>query len=308
MKTQFYGGKQVMKKRFKNILLKTGKKNGAYILICAVILAVSLGALIGCSINESSDVPDIVWEKAEELVAGWYAFDSTNHEEYYFTDWRIESLTHCYTYEDFDGMVLQVYRLNHEFLSDKPENIILAGGTSITEDGWVAFNPNSGYLVYEQDGEELSFLVFMSENDCFPGDEVFSNDLKYQLENIGTNVDTFALSQDRVPEVVIESEDIQEIKNIIEEFSASYFSGDADALQKFLASPYEWDIDVYEGTGTAGDFTIKGLPDVGEWNAGNTWEIWLEFMDSNDDSYTYLTFSFIRQEGNWKIQFYGLEK
>lgn len=51
LSTQFYGGKKIMKKRFQNILLKTNKKNGVIILACAVILAVSLGTLVGCSVT-----------------------------------------------------------------------------------------------------------------------------------------------------------------------------------------------------------------------------------------------------------------
>lgn len=38
-----------MKKRFINILLRTGKKNGIAVLLCAVILIASLGTLVGCS-------------------------------------------------------------------------------------------------------------------------------------------------------------------------------------------------------------------------------------------------------------------
>lgn len=47
--TQFYGGKQIMKKRFQNILSRTSKKNGAAVLVCAILLTVSLGTMIGCS-------------------------------------------------------------------------------------------------------------------------------------------------------------------------------------------------------------------------------------------------------------------
>lgn len=49
-----------MKKRFKNILLRNGKKNGISILICAVILTISLGTLVGCSMakDNTADVPD----------------------------------------------------------------------------------------------------------------------------------------------------------------------------------------------------------------------------------------------------------
>lgn len=473
LSTQFYGGKQVMKKRFKNILLKNGKKNGIAVLICAIVLTIGVGTLVGCTADKQEektfDVPNVVVEKAEELITGWYLNEQANNEEYAYTNWRIESLTHCYTYDDFEGMVLQIYQLNHEFLSDKPENILLAGGMSVTDDGWVTPGyPNSRFLVFKQDGETLSFLVCLSENDCFPGDELFSEDLKNLLEDMGffaadasdglendsegndgaengsaengmvltftregeteqkqaslvtgdgfsfylpddewqqtgpdlwspivndsvslwvthyddsaigeivkeltddgyvaldnrmwkQNVDmiynielkeyendvwgvsycypvdseegwgavlpviadTFAVSvgngqlsnsdiQEAFP--LIESEDVQEIRSVVEEFARAYFDGDADALKKFLASPFEGDIDTYdsyEGTGTASDFTIKGLPEAGERAVNNKLEISLEFMDSNDDSYTYLSLSFVKQEDGWKVKSYGLEK
>lgn len=54
LSTNFYGGKQIMKKRFENILAKTGKKSGAAAFSCAVILAMSLGTLVGCSITPGS--------------------------------------------------------------------------------------------------------------------------------------------------------------------------------------------------------------------------------------------------------------
>ena len=54
LSTNFYGGKQIMEKRFRNILAKTGKKSGAAVLACAVVLAVSLGTLVGCSVTPGS--------------------------------------------------------------------------------------------------------------------------------------------------------------------------------------------------------------------------------------------------------------
>lgn len=54
LSTGFYGGKQIMKIRFKNILAKKGKKNGVTVLICAIMLAVSIGTLIGCSITKKN--------------------------------------------------------------------------------------------------------------------------------------------------------------------------------------------------------------------------------------------------------------
>lgn len=47
--TQFYGGKEIMKKRFKNILTKSPKKNGLLLCICAICITLISGMLIGCS-------------------------------------------------------------------------------------------------------------------------------------------------------------------------------------------------------------------------------------------------------------------
>lgn len=63
LSTQFYGGKQIMKKRFKNILGKTRKKNGVAILIIAAVLTVGLGTLIGCSVGKEET--ESISEQAE---------------------------------------------------------------------------------------------------------------------------------------------------------------------------------------------------------------------------------------------------
>lgn len=49
LSTQFYGGKKIMKKRFRNILTKKSKKCGISVLICAVALALYLGTMVGCT-------------------------------------------------------------------------------------------------------------------------------------------------------------------------------------------------------------------------------------------------------------------
>lgn len=51
--TQFYGGKQVMEKRFKNILMGAKKKNGFSLVVCVAVLTLALGSLMGCSIKET---------------------------------------------------------------------------------------------------------------------------------------------------------------------------------------------------------------------------------------------------------------
>ena len=51
--TQFYGGKEIMKKRFKNILTKSPKKNGLLLCICAICITIISGMLIGCSAKKN---------------------------------------------------------------------------------------------------------------------------------------------------------------------------------------------------------------------------------------------------------------
>lgn len=47
--TQFYEGKKIMKKRFKNILTKSPKKNGLLLCVCVISFTLISGMLIGCS-------------------------------------------------------------------------------------------------------------------------------------------------------------------------------------------------------------------------------------------------------------------
>lgn len=132
--------------------------------------------------------------------------------------------------------------------------------------------------------------------------------------------DTFAISfsQDNgkikssIPEdsgTVSGASDHQEITNIVEEFAAAYFKGDVDTIQTFLVNEYEWNISTYEGTGTISDFTIKGLSDTDAENLENgQYIVSLEYRDSDyEDTFQYLTFTFTKQEDDWKILYYGLE-
>ena len=54
LSTQFYGGTKIIKKRFKNILIRNRKKNGIVILMCAIVLTISLGTLVGCSVTKEN--------------------------------------------------------------------------------------------------------------------------------------------------------------------------------------------------------------------------------------------------------------
>lgn len=160
----------------------------AVVWIGGVFLTGSMGLLTGCSADVAgqpseknaaalSEVPDIVQQKAEQFVEERYLAGGQSVDSY--SDWRIESLTHCYTYEDFEGMVLQVYQLNYEFLSDRPDEVQLVGGMSVDEEGWVVVSyPNSDFFLFQEEGDTLAYVGHMFENDCLPGDEIFTGDLR----------------------------------------------------------------------------------------------------------------------------------
>ncbi len=190
-----------MKKRFRNILRMTKKKNGILIMAGAVLLAAGMGAMVGCSVaedepkqnnmavgimEEGSKAPDVVKEKARELVNVWYLAAREEFTDYHYINWRISSLENCYTYGDFEAMTLEIYRMDYQFLSDTPENVLLAGGMEMTQEGWVTPGyADSTFLVFRQEGAELSFLTDLFENDCAPGDEIFTDDLRGALEREG---------------------------------------------------------------------------------------------------------------------------
>lgn len=105
------------------------------------------------------------------------------------------------------------------------------------------------------------------------------------------------------------SADAKEIKSIAEKFATAYFSGDMDTVQSCLTAPYEWDIEVYAGTETISDFTLKGLKDIGKEETGSIKVISLEYKNNEqEDIFQYLTLEFVKQESGWKIQFYGIEQ
>ena len=130
--------------------------------------------------------------------------------------------------------------------------------------------------------------------------------------------ETFAVSEpDQKDENGAESAnadagDVEKIRAIVENFADAYFNGDTEAVQGFLTDSFLQEPAVYEGTGTVRDFELKGLSeDAVKEHEDGTYEVnpQLQFRDSarSADSYQYLDFVFVKQDGEWKIQSYGLD-
>lgn len=64
--TEFYGGKEIMKKRFKNILTRTRKKNGLLLFLAAMVLTLEAGTLVGCGEKENPASINVVSETSSE--------------------------------------------------------------------------------------------------------------------------------------------------------------------------------------------------------------------------------------------------
>lgn len=131
------------------------------------------------------DVPDVVVEQAKEYATELFQVRSEFEPEANYSDWRIENLQYEYTYDDFDGKVLDIYQMNYQLKSDTPNDVVIAGGREIFEDGWVRPDyPDSLRLVFEKEEGRCVFLFSLYENDCFPGDEIFAEDLRIELEKL----------------------------------------------------------------------------------------------------------------------------
>lgn len=375
LSTQFYGGKNIMKKRFKNILIKKRKKSGAAILTGIVILTISLGTLVGCRVAEETaqDVTDRagvedvgeVSDRAGREDAG-NASDRTGGEAGDVSDRSggqtaggssVRTGSENMSSDDnsqVSNNAPEATRTLTFIKEGEPEEVQAALAIG---NGYSLYLPDGSWRLSDSDSdtwtavvnEQVSLWVTHFEGAAIQaveeeltgdGYEAADDDLvkreeemiyKTRLYTSGNDVwgvnycypaeaeegwgrslpviaDTFAVSAADGGSGLGAAER-QGIRNIVDEFAAAYFNGNVGTMQKFLASTYEGKISAYEGTGTISDLTVKGLSDADEHRTGDgSYVVSLEYRDSNSaDTFRYLTFTFVRQEDDWKIQFYGLE-
>lgn len=258
------------------------------------------------------DVPDVVLDAAGQYVTEMFEGGrrkGINADDY--NAWRIESLVHSYTYDDLLGMTLQVYQLNYKFWAIDPKSVFLVGGMTIDDDGWVVPDyENSTYFIFQQDGEELSHLVTLFENDCSPGDETFTSDLKLQLG-------LMEFEEEKAPEenyFITEETSAGQTKELVQamtSFYEAYFSRDKLAIMSHLVKNYPRSIEVYENSEHVDEVEIKGikgLSGIDEISLTKQYTLSLEFIEPGEDSFTYLVVIFEYENDNWKVNFYGLEK
>ena len=357
LSTQFYGGKKIMRKRFKNILIRNRKKNGISILICAVVLSITLGMLVGCSVtkentekenieNEDTANEDmgnvsepsgleaaqtaptpvdnsstennalentitLTFSKEGEQEQKQATLAIGNGYSFYLPDdekWHL-SAPDLWTTDINEQIALWVTHFEGESVDSVNQKL--------EDDG---YTEDDSYKWWKQEGD----LLYHAEQKVFENNIwviFYSYPVDFQ-EGWGREfpviVNTFALSDGAENGEMNNAvgtgeylgvEDCQKIRTVLEAFAESYFNEDVGAIQKFLASTYEGEVDIYEGTGMISDLTVKGLSGTDEKKIENgKCNASIEFRDSNyEDMFLYLTFILVKEQGEWKIQFYGME-
>ena len=329
--------KNAIEERITSIM--KSKKVSVGAVVVSVVLLVTMVVVFATSAKTSApseeadketeiqniEVPHVVLEAAEQLVKQKYEIVQSSQQEEgqgKYIDWRIESLVHDYTYENWNGLTLEVYRLNYEFLAEKPEEIQLIGGMSMDEEGWVVPEyANSTYLIFEKTEGTLVYRVTLKENDCFPGDEVFTEDLARALN-------AEAVKHAEV-EVVKRAEEIMNVKQALEhqqqellkeEISKAKNPMEGDDWLKIIGEVeetpdrkivYEMAKEVtatyFQEAEAVTIYGIKGLSNVQE-EIGGKCTVQVEFLASGEDSLTYLSMTFEKKETGWEVSSYGLEK
>ncbi len=165
-------------------------------------------------------------------------------------------------------------------------------------------------VMSEENGESvLRVRLFTTEN------RVWGVFYRYPAEaeegwepELSAIADTFFEVYGESYSVKEETSESKALSMMVEEFAAAYFAGDSDTLKDYLAGSFAGSAETYSGPGTAQIMAVRGLGTDRALPAGSTKDVSVEFLDSTEDSYTYLSMRVVKQEDGWKVQSYGLEK
>ena len=163
------------------------------VITISVILIILFATLTGCWGNSASsigiipnnnapteigiipdniNVPDVVLDTAVDFV-------KRNFRGVEFDNWRLDYVEHVYSY---DSMGIEVYRFQWRVHTTTPDKIMLVGGMDLDAGGWLLDTyPNSHYLLFNNMGNGPEFLFSIFANDCYPGDEIFTQDVLNRL-------------------------------------------------------------------------------------------------------------------------------
>ena len=123
-------------------------------------------------------VPAEVAARAKQLVQRRY--DTLAGRAAQYDDWYTD-VSFLGAETRYEGLTLEVYSSSQHYHAQKPENILLAGGTEVDEDGWAFLDGDTvldgPYIVCLTDGGTRRMLEGSMSGDCSTGSPAYYSDL-----------------------------------------------------------------------------------------------------------------------------------
>lgn len=123
-------------------------------------------------------VPAEVAARAKQLVRQRY--DTLAGSAAQYDDWYTD-VSFLGAETRYEGLTLEVYSFSQHYHAQKPEKILLAGGTEVDEDGWAILDGDTvldgPYIVCLMDGGTRRMLEGSMSGDCSTGSPAYYSDL-----------------------------------------------------------------------------------------------------------------------------------
>lgn len=340
LSTQFSCGKRVMKKRFRNILTKVKKKNGVILFLIIFVLSVTVGTWANLVV-EASGTDEIIDEGVPDSnTTEVNDVPEVNHEADENADLKVLMFgnvgnlglgTLLYTVPDADDVDYKLYFFLSENEEDRNLTFDLSkasyvfpdareGNAAIGKFKEIYFMDTADIL---QDGTQDIIVIAVYEKD---GNAYYDTRIYEEREN-GYVVNT-ALTQELnekyynvkdypVQDIIaLPGEPANykdpELEDLMTLFYTAYFNKDIDTIEQCLAGDYQGNVSFMSEVSSLNEVEILEIKGWGNavnlGNIGDECELSLEFILPNEDSLTYLTVDFVKEDTGWKIRWYGLEK
>ena len=123
-------------------------------------------------------VPAEVAARAKQLVRQRY--DTLAGSAAQYDDWYTD-VSFLGAETRYEGLTLEIYSFSQHYHAQKPEKILLAGGTEVDEDGWAVLDGDTvldgPYIVCLSDGGTRRMLEGSMSGDCSTGSPAYYSDL-----------------------------------------------------------------------------------------------------------------------------------
>lgn len=123
-------------------------------------------------------VPAEIAARAKQLV--WQRYDTLAGSAAQYDDWYTD-VSFLGAETRYEGLAPEVYCFSQHYHAQKPEKILLAGGTEVDEDGWAILDGDTvldgPYIVCLMDGGTRRILEGSMSGDCSTGSPAYYADL-----------------------------------------------------------------------------------------------------------------------------------